>query len=45
MVWTLETLAYCLKEFSHFDLWTDHNPLAQAMNKDIWMLTDIMQIF
>ena len=44
-MWTLETLANYLKECSHFDLWTDHNPLAQAMNKDILTLTERLQKF
>ena len=32
-----------LKGCHYFDLWTYHNPLAQARNKDIQALTDRMQ--
>ena len=35
MVWSLESLAYYLKECQRFDLWTDHSPLAQAMTKEV----------
>ena len=31
MVWSLETLAYYLKECPAFDLWTDHSTLAQTI--------------
>ena len=38
-VWSLETLAYYLKGYPKFDLWTDHSPLAQTMKKEIRTLT------
>ena len=45
MVWSLETLAYYLKGCHHFDLWTNHNHPAQAMDKKIRSLTDSKQKF
>ena len=41
----LEILAYYLKGCVHFDLWMDHNPLAQAMCKTIRSSTERMQKF
>ena len=38
-------MAYYLKGCKLFDLWTDHNHLAQAMKKDVRALTDRMQKF
>ena len=45
VMWTLETLAYYLKGYRQFDLWTNHNPLAHAMKKNIRELTERMQKF
>ena len=45
VMWTLETLAYYLKGCRQFDLWTNHNPLAHAMKKNIRELTERMQKF
>ena len=42
---TLESLAIYLKGSVHFDLWTDHNPLAQEMTMEIRFLTDRIQKF
>ena len=44
-VWTLETLAYYLKGCRQFELWTNHNPLANAMKKNIRELMERMQKF
>ena len=41
----METLAYYLKGCPRFDLWTDHAPLAQAMEKEVRELTPRMQKF
>ena len=45
LVWPLDWLAYYLKGCRHFDLWTDHLPLALGMNKDVRGLTENMQKF
>ena len=39
VVWSLETLAYCLKGCPIFNLWTNHVALAQAMKKEVRELT------
>ena len=43
--WSLETLGYYLKGCPEFDLWSDHAPLAQAMEKEVRELTPRMQEF
>ena len=45
VVWALETLACYLKGCPHFDLWTDHSPLARSMKKEVMALTPRMQTF
>ena len=45
MLWTLDTLAYYLKGCRQFTLWTDHNPLTQAMRNHSRELSERMQKF
>ena len=43
MVWTLQSLAFYLKGYKHFNWWTYRNPLGQATAKEICSLTNRMQ--
>ena len=45
VVWTLETLAYYLKGWPEFHLWTDPSPVVQSMKKEVRELTPRMQKF
>ena len=45
IIWSLDSLSYYLVGCSQFTLWTNHNPLAQAMRKTLRDLTQRIQKF